>query len=89
LAKFLADNASRRIDANTMMIDAFNRDFLLCSPLVREKGEAKPLRKCRKCQKYQVHCICQKEEPRTKRPNYLIHTDYSGDHIYPDLTKFH
>ena len=135
LAKFLADNASRRIDANTMMIDAFNRegfikikaslcqltnhhlkigqqypkcwlkihiyistlhlmnpsprDFLLCSPLVREKGEAKPLRKCRKCQKYQVHCICQKEEPRTQRPNYLIHTDYSGDHIYPDLTKFH
>ena len=26
LAKFLADNASRRIDANTMMIDAFNRE---------------------------------------------------------------
>ena len=65
------------------------RDFLLCNPLVREKGEAKPLRKCRKCQKYQEYCICQKEEPRTKRPNYLIHTDYSGDHIYPDLIEFH
>ena len=48
------------------------RDFLLCNPLVREKGEAKPLRKCRKCQKYQVYCICQKDEPKPKRPNFLV-----------------
>ena len=31
------------------------RDFLLCNPLVREKGEAKPLRKCRNAKN--IKCI--------------------------------
>ena len=45
-----------RSDAISMMVDVFTRDHLLCSPLVREKGEAKPVRRCRACKNFQVFC---------------------------------
>ena len=50
------------------LMNSSPRDFLLCSPCIgQRKGEANPVRKCRKCKKYQVYCICQKEGPRTNR----------------------